>query len=185
MTGSLPTCSDECRPARPAGLAVICAWQIAIACTARFGGRLAALPSSRSRLPRGAAALGALASRDSITRPSECRARARLPVLRAATIAGNLAGDCARGRLRPTWFFAAGPCRFPRRVTLGWSVADAPRALAAPGIAGVSSRMHAVERDGQALIEDHSTYGTFVNDERGARRVALRVGDRVRLGTPA
>ena len=34
-------------------------------------------------------------------------------------------------------------------------------------------------------LEDHSTYGTFVNDEPGERRASqLRVGDRVRLGSP-
>jgi pSer/pThr/pTyr-binding forkhead associated (FHA) protein len=31
---------------------------------------------------------------------------------------------------------------------------------------------------------DHSTYGTFVNDERVGGRLALRVGDVLRLGAP-
>jgi pSer/pThr/pTyr-binding forkhead associated (FHA) protein len=71
-------------------------------------------------------------------------------------------------------------------LTLGWSVGVAPRALALPaGIAGVS-RSHCTLRmnDGQALVEDQSTYGTFVNDERVGGRVALRVGDVLRLGAP-
>ncbi|HEX6572202.1 MAG TPA: FHA domain-containing protein [Steroidobacteraceae bacterium] len=71
-------------------------------------------------------------------------------------------------------------------LTLGWSVSGSPRALSLPaGIAGVS-RIHCTLRtiDGQAVVEDQSTYGTFVNDERVGGRVALRVGDVLRLGAP-
>ncbi|HET7203192.1 MAG TPA: FHA domain-containing protein, partial [Steroidobacteraceae bacterium] len=74
----------------------------------------------------------------------------------------------------------------PVPLTLGWSVGAAPRALTLPaGIAGVS-RAHCTLclRDGQAVVEDQSTYGTFVNDERVGGRVALRVGDVLRLGAP-
>jgi pSer/pThr/pTyr-binding forkhead associated (FHA) protein len=53
------------------------------------------------------------------------------------------------------------------------------------GIAGLSkSHCTVVRRDGQVVVEDHSTYGTYVNDERVAGRVALRVGDVLRLGAP-
>jgi len=41
-----------------------------------------------------------------------------------------------------------------------------------------------VRRDGNALLEDHSTYGTYVNDSPVRGVVALRVGDRVKLGNP-
>ena len=34
------------------------------------------------------------------------------------------------------------------------------------------------------MIEDHSTYGSYVNEERVSGRTALTVGDRLRLGTP-
>jgi pSer/pThr/pTyr-binding forkhead associated (FHA) protein len=34
------------------------------------------------------------------------------------------------------------------------------------------------------MIEDHSTYGSYVNEERVAGRTALTVGDRLRLGSP-
>jgi len=71
-------------------------------------------------------------------------------------------------------------------LAVGWSVTGAPRALGLPaGIAGVS-RSHCTLRqlDGQVVVEDHSTYGTFVNDERVGGRVALRVGDLLRLGAP-
>jgi hypothetical protein len=71
-------------------------------------------------------------------------------------------------------------------LTLGWAVGAAPRTLTLPaGIAGVS-RSHCTLRmsDGQAIVEDRSTYGTFVNDERVGGRVTLRVGDVLRLGAP-
>jgi pSer/pThr/pTyr-binding forkhead associated (FHA) protein len=41
-----------------------------------------------------------------------------------------------------------------------------------------------VRRGGEAVLEDHSTYGTFVNGERVQRRAQLAAGDRVRVGTP-
>jgi hypothetical protein len=71
-------------------------------------------------------------------------------------------------------------------LTLGWSVGAAPRALTLPaGIAGVS-RAHCTleQREGQAVVTDHSTYGTFVNDERVGGVVTLQVGDVLRLGSP-
>ena len=34
------------------------------------------------------------------------------------------------------------------------------------------------------LLEDHSTYGCYLNDERVAGRVTLVAGDRLRLGSP-
>jgi len=48
------------------------------------------------------------------------------------------------------------------------------------------SREHCqvVRRDGYAWLEDRSTYGTFVNESPVRGAVALRVGDRVRLGNP-
>ena len=38
--------------------------------------------------------------------------------------------------------------------------------------------------DGSVLLEDHSTYGSFINDERVNGRAVLTVGDRLRLGSP-
>ena len=71
-------------------------------------------------------------------------------------------------------------------LSLGWSVGAAPRVLTLPaGIAGVSRSHCTLElRDGQAFVVDHSTYGTFVNDERIGGRLALQVGDVLRLGAP-
>jgi pSer/pThr/pTyr-binding forkhead associated (FHA) protein len=71
-------------------------------------------------------------------------------------------------------------------LSLGWSVGAVPRALTLPaGIAGVSRSHCTLEcREGQACVVDHSTYGTFVNDERIGGRLALKVGDVLRLGAP-
>lgn len=55
----------------------------------------------------------------------------------------------------------------------------------AGGTAGVSrSHCTLVRRGGEAMLEDHSTYGTFLNGERVQRRAQLAAGDRVRVGTP-
>jgi len=61
-----------------------------------------------------------------------------------------------------------------------------PRALAWPaGVAGVSRSHCTLEsQGGQAFVVDHSTYGTFVNDERVGGRLQLKVGDVLRLGAP-
>ena len=71
-------------------------------------------------------------------------------------------------------------------LTLGWSVGAGARALTLPaGIAGVSRSHCTLERrDGQSVVSDHSTYGTFVNDERVGGHVVLKVGDVLRLGAP-
>ena len=38
--------------------------------------------------------------------------------------------------------------------------------------------------DGQVVVEDHSKFGTFLNDERIHERVVLKKGDRLKLGAP-
>jgi pSer/pThr/pTyr-binding forkhead associated (FHA) protein len=53
------------------------------------------------------------------------------------------------------------------------------------GVAGVSRAHCTLEsRDGRSFVTDHSTYGTFVNDERIGGRLELRAGDVLRLGAP-
>lgn len=69
---------------------------------------------------------------------------------------------------------------------IGWSVAPGLRALMLPTAAPGISRSHCklLRLNGAVLIEDHSTYGSYVNDERVAGRTTLTVGDRLRLGAP-
>jgi pSer/pThr/pTyr-binding forkhead associated (FHA) protein len=71
-------------------------------------------------------------------------------------------------------------------LTIGWAVNGAARALQVPsGIPGVSrSHCTLVRRQGMVLVEDHSTYGSFINDARVQGTGVLRVGDRLRLGAP-
>jgi pSer/pThr/pTyr-binding forkhead associated (FHA) protein len=73
----------------------------------------------------------------------------------------------------------------PRPITLGSAVPGDRRALAVEAGPGVS-RSHCtfLVEAGTAWLEDHSTYGTFVNGDRIAGRVELRAGDRVRIGSP-
>ncbi len=53
------------------------------------------------------------------------------------------------------------------------------------GLAGVSRRHCTFLREGlDALLLDHSRFGTFVNGERVAERARVRAGDQVRIGDP-
>ena len=70
-----------------------------------------------------------------------------------------------------------------RGLALGTSPPAEARGLAidADGV----SRHHCtlLAANGEAVVEDHSSEGTFVNGERVRGRAALKIGDRVRLGT--
>lgn len=141
-------------------------------------------------LERGAAALGALAHSDAILRPSgDVTLVHRLPIARgAAPGAIEAPPEAIAPEATPTHVLFRGrawPIR-ERPLVLGWAVADGARALALPeGVPGLSrSHCTLARAAGAAIVEDHSTYGTFVNDERVAGRLALRVGDVLRLGTP-
>jgi pSer/pThr/pTyr-binding forkhead associated (FHA) protein len=53
------------------------------------------------------------------------------------------------------------------------------------GHAGLSRRHCTFVQDsGQIVLLDHSSFGTFVNDERVSERVRVHAGDRIRLGDP-
>jgi pSer/pThr/pTyr-binding forkhead associated (FHA) protein len=41
-----------------------------------------------------------------------------------------------------------------------------------------------VRRNGEVVVEDHSRYGTFVNDRRVSEEATLKAGDVLRIGTP-
>lgn len=154
--------------------------------------RLAALRDSVVvQLPAAAPAAGALRAAAAIVRPADAMALVhRLPLadgqpasVEPAPASAGVELDAVpthvlfRGR---AWPITAVP------LTLGWSVGTAARALTLPaGMAGVS-RSHCTLQlqDGQAVVADHSTYGTFVNDERVGGRLALQAGDVLRLGAP-
>jgi FHA domain len=156
---------------------------------ARLGGLRDCLPVE---LPDGAAALGAVRAAAHIARPVDAIALVhRLPLEAAVPSAAAAApppetavpADAVpthvlfRGR---AWAITEVP------LVLGWSTGAATRALTLPaGIAGVS-RAHCTlrRREARTFVTDHSTYGTFVNDERIGGQLELRAGDVLRLGAP-
>jgi len=168
-----------------------------------FTPRIAAIPGLVARLSglrdcvmvelaHGAAATGALLAANSIVRPADAIALVHRLPLAASSAQTDDEAAVARSQVPaeavPThvlfngraWPITAVP------LTLGWSVGAGARALTLPaGIAGVS-RSHCTleQRHGQAVVVDHSTYGTFVNDERVGGHVMLQVGDVLRLGAP-
>jgi hypothetical protein len=177
--------------ARVAGLAI----------ELRVSHRIAALPGLLERfgalrdcqvqvLPRGAAALGALQYESAIRRPPEELALVyQLPTASAAASGeSTVAIESTPAALRPThvlfqgraWAISEQP------LVIGWSVENAKRALVLPTASPGISRAHCtlVRRNGAVMIEDHSTYGSYVNDERVAGHSTLTVGDRLRLGAP-
>jgi hypothetical protein len=141
-------------------------------------------------LPHGAAALGALRYADQLRRPpGQVALVTRLTTSysqraddRPVAVTANVAPA-----ERPTHLVFAGRA-LPISViplAVGSAVPGAERALQVPAGPGVSrEHCRVVRRDGHAWLEDRSTYGTFVNDSPVRGAVALRVGDRVRLGNP-
>jgi hypothetical protein len=177
--------------ARPAGGPLHLRLSHRLAGLPGFGERLAELRDCAvTRLPRGAAALGALAYERTLRRgPGAIVLVQRLPVpLRAGpSPAAAAAAAAVPFRDRPTHVVLQSRAWTIRRepLTIGSAVPDGRRALviaAGPGI----SRQHCTlaSDDGGVWLEDLSTYGTLVNGERVRGRVPLRVGDRLRIGSP-
>lgn len=168
-----------------------------------FTPRIAAIPGLIARLSglrdvvmvelaHGAAATGALLAANAVMRPADAIALVhRLPL---ATSTSTIVGESVPAPVEvpvdavPTHVLFNGRAWPVTSVplTLGWSVGTVPCALTLPaGIAGVSRSHCTLELDkGQAIVTDHSTYGTFVNDERVGGRVVLQAGDVLRLGAP-
>ena len=141
-------------------------------------------------LPQGASAMGALSHMDSIARSAESLALVyQLPVPRAETAASvAVEYDSTPPQSRPTHVLFQGRAwRITERpLAVGWSVEGKPRRLTLPSAAPGVSRAHCtlLRKNGSVLVEDHSTYGSFVNEERVVGSTPLTVGDRLRLGSP-
>jgi len=167
----------------------------------RLSDRFARLPGLAARLaeirdsevqwlPRGAAALGALAWEKHIRQgnrsvtlvqhlPVELQTSAGITPL---VVAASVPADA-----RPTHVVHAGRAHplGPRPLVLGADVPPGRRALrVAPGPGISRAHCSIVLEGGAAWLEDHSTYGTFLNGERVGGRVELRAGDQLRIGSP-
>jgi len=178
---------QRARPARgPLHLRVSHRW----ATLPGFAERLAELRDCEVvRLPRGAAALGALAFESTLRRdPAALVLVQRLPVPpRVAAASPVQLLPSVPAAERPTHVVFRGRARAiaGAPLAIGSAVPAGGRALEVPAGPGVS-RLHctlAADADG-AWLEDRSTYGTLVNGERVGGRAALRAGDRLRLGSP-
>lgn len=176
---------------RPAGLAVeLCVSAVAAAVPGLVG-RLSGLRDCRvTLLAAGAAARGALAGSSAILRPADAVALVhRLPVGSAVTPAAAAAAtlEALPVEITPTHVLHAGCAHAIHGEPLVLGAAPGgERALLLPAGTPGLSRRHCtlVARGGVVQVEDHSTYGTFVNDERVTAPLALKVGDRLRLGAP-
>lgn len=165
----------------------------------RVSQRVAAMPGLVDRLstlrdcelrvlPHGAAALGALTHQAIIRRPADSLALVyQLPVPRAESSGTGTEHDATPPQLRPTHVLFQGRAWAisDRPLAIGWSPADA-RSLVLPSAAPGVSRSHCavMRRNGSVVIEDRSTYGSYVNEERVVGATVLTVGDRLRLGSP-
>jgi hypothetical protein len=143
-------------------------------------------------LDHGAAALGALRNASQIRRPAgqlSLVTRLEGRPLRSSLEAPPRATQTANvpDGERPTHVVYAGRALpiSSASLAIGSTVPVGSRGLQVPAGPGIS-REHCrlVRRDGHAWLEDRSTYGTFVNESPVKGSVALRVGDRVRIGSP-
>jgi hypothetical protein len=165
-----------------------------------LAGRLAAVRGVEVvLLPVHAAAAGALRERDAIRSPDGAfRLVTRLP--RHDAPEGTVGGAAVILPPVAKPFPPRDPGRRPTHLLLGpvaraisgepLVVGTAPsslgRFLRLEGETDGISRAHCsvFESAGAAVVEDLSTWGTYVNGERVSGRAVLAVGDRIRVGSP-
>jgi len=140
-------------------------------------------------LPEGAAARGALRHHEAILRGAHPALVCQLPLEQLAS-AGQApeSPHSTRAEKAATHVVCDGRAWALRSepLTVGTQVPEDLHSLPLPaGLPGVS-RVHCrlLLRDGMAYIEDLSSYGSFVNEQRVHGQAQLQRGDRVRLGAP-
>lgn len=71
-------------------------------------------------------------------------------------------------------------------LVVGANLGDVQTGITLPGPSHGISRSHfsVFARGDHVFLQDHSTYGTYVNDERVKEQTTLRVGDNIRVGSP-
>lgn len=163
-------------------------------------GRLAAIRGVEvALLPVQAAAAGALRERASIrSGAGRLRFLTRLP--RPEAPSGTVGEEAVLvpprrpfappppGGRRPTHVLHGHEARAitAEPLVLGTAPAEGSRALRLSGETAGISRAHCrvFEDGGVVVLEDLSTWGTFVNGERVGGRAVVEAGDRIRLGSP-
>lgn len=165
-----------------------------------LAGRLAAVRGVEVvLLPVQAAAAGALRGRDAV-RSSDGAVRFATQLPRPQAPEGTVGGAAVILPPVAKPFPPRDPGRRPTHVLLGpvaraitaepLVLGTAPpspgRSLRLEGETAGISRAHCrlFESAGSALVEDLSTWGTYVNGERVSGRAVLAVGDRIRVGSP-
>jgi hypothetical protein len=150
-------------------------------------------------LPVQAAAAGALRERASIrSGAGRLRFLTRLP--RPETPEGTVGGHAVLvpprrplappppGGRRPTHVLLGHEARAitAEPLVVGTAPAEGTRAMRLLGETAGISRAHCrvFEDGGVVVLEDLSTWGTFVNGERVSGRAVVEAGDRIRLGSP-
>jgi hypothetical protein len=152
-------------------------------------------------VPEQAAAAGALREREAL-RPGEGGVRflTRLARRERSPEDRSVGG---RALIRPAAVDPAPPVGTPHRPThlllghlarpltaeplvVGTAPPEDSRGLRLDGETTGISRAHCrfFEAGGEVVLEDSSSYGTFVNGERVVERVVVVAGDRVRVGSP-
>lgn len=143
----------------------------------------------------GAAVAGVLEHRERIRRPGDALPFVtRLPSglteaerHAAAKAPAALPASASEGR-RPTHVLHdAGAYRIDQEgLFIGTAPPEGVRGLVLRGETAGISRHHCtvLAVDGEVVVEDRSSFGVFVNDERVSSRAILREGDRLRLGSP-
>jgi len=172
--------------------------------------RAARLPGLLSRLaetrgvevavaPEQAAAAGALRARKAVRSPAGAlRFVTRLPPGEGSPAEGSVGGQAVilrpmagatastSGTRRPTHVLLGHKARAitAAPLVLGIAPPEGSRGLRLEGDTAGVSRAHCrlFESAGEVVLEDLSTYGTFVNGERVNGRAVLAAGDRLRLG---
>jgi hypothetical protein len=169
---------------------------------ARVPGLVARLAAVRgvevSLLPVQAAALGALRSREAVrSQPGALRFVTRLPRPEAPE-ASSLGAAVrlppaprpapARSAHRPTHVLhdTAAHAIGAEPLVVGTAPPSGARSLRLEGETAGVSRAHCrfFESAGESIVEDLSTWGTYLNGERVAGRAVLASGDKVRVGSP-
>ncbi|MEJ2514023.1 MAG: FHA domain-containing protein [Gammaproteobacteria bacterium] len=155
---------------------------------------LDALPGVETRrLEAAAPGAGALARRQEIpAEDGQVRFVTRLSALDSleppvACAGGSEAGPAETGPA-PSHLLLEGEAVAIGAGGLAVGLAPPPErpGLVLPGPTSGVSRLHfsLVRQDGRVFLEDHSRYGTFVNESRVRNRLALQPGDRIRVGAP-